>query len=47
MSAALHLAKPADLPRLQSLVAVFHAQEGITQSDEDRAAALTPPISTE
>ncbi len=42
MSAALHLAKPADLPRLQSLVAVFHAQEGITQSDEDRAAALTP-----
>ncbi len=42
MSAALHLAKPADLPRLQSLVAAFHAQEGITQSDEDRAAALTP-----
>gem|GEM_PF-369735 len=42
MSAALHLAKPADLPRLQSLVAAFHAQEGVTQTDEDRAAALTP-----
>lgn len=42
MSAALHLAKPDDLPRLQSLVARFHAHEGIQQSDEDRAAALRP-----
>lgn len=42
MSAALHLAKPDDLPRLQSLVARFHAHEGIEQSDEDRAAALRP-----
>ncbi|HHI70213.1 MAG TPA: GNAT family N-acetyltransferase [Rhodobacteraceae bacterium] len=42
MSAALHLAKADDLPRLQSLVAAFHAQEGITQSDKERAAALTP-----
>ena len=40
MSAALHLAKTDDLPRLQSLVARFHAHEGIKQSDEDRAAAL-------
>ena len=42
MSAALHLAKPDDLPRLQSLVAAFHAQEGIAQTDEARTAALTP-----
>lgn len=42
MSATLHLAKPADLPRLQPLVATFHTQEGITQTDEERAAALTP-----
>ncbi len=42
MSAALHLAKPDDLPRLQSLVAAFHAHEGIEQSDEDRKAALLP-----
>jgi len=42
MSAALHLAKPDDLPRLQSLVAAFHTQEGITQSDKDRAATLIP-----
>ena len=42
MSAALHLAKPDDLPRLQSLVARFHAHEGIKQSDEDREAALRP-----
>ncbi len=42
MSAALHLAKPDDLPRLQSLVAAFHTQEGISQTDEDRAAVLTP-----
>ena len=42
MSAALHLAKPDDLPRLQSLVAAFHAHEGIEQSDQDRKAALLP-----
>lgn len=42
MSAALHLAKPDDLPRLQSLVAAFHAHEGIEQSDEDCKAALLP-----
>lgn len=42
MSAALHLAKADDLPRLQSLIAAFHAQEGIKQTDEDRTAALTP-----
>lgn len=42
MSAALHLAKPDDLPRLQALVAAFHAHEGIEQSDEDRKGALLP-----
>lgn len=40
MSAALHLAKADDLPRLQSLVARFHDHEGIKQSDKDREAAL-------
>lgn len=42
MSAALHLAKPDDLTRLQSLVTRFHNHEGIVQSDEDREAALRP-----
>lgn len=42
MSAALHLAKPDDLPRLQRLVARFHADEGVEQTDEERAAALMP-----
>ncbi|WP_456390482.1 N-acetyltransferase family protein [Profundibacter sp.] len=42
MSAALHLAKPDDLPRLQALVARLHADEGIEQTDEARAAALMP-----
>lgn len=42
MSAALHLAQPEDLPRLQSLVAAFHAHVGIAQTDEVRAKALLP-----
>ena len=42
MSAALHLAKADDLPRLQSLVAAFHAHEGIEQADDVRSAALLP-----
>lgn len=42
MSAALHLAKPEDLPRLQALVAAFHAHGGIEQSDAARARALLP-----
>ena len=42
MSAALHLAKPDDLPRLQKLVERFHAHEGINQTDEARTAALQP-----
>lgn len=42
MSAALHLAKPDDLSRLLPLVAAFHAEEGLTGSEEARATALTP-----
>ncbi|SFT76435.1 GNAT family N-acetyltransferase [Sedimentitalea nanhaiensis] len=42
MSAALHLAKPADLDRLTALVAAFHAEVGIEQSDEARRAGLAP-----
>ena len=42
MSAALTLAKPDHLPRLAALCAAFHAEAGISQTDEDREAALTP-----
>lgn len=42
MSAALHLAKPEDLPRLQALVAAFHAHGGIEQTDAARAKSLMP-----
>lgn len=42
MSAALHLARPQDLERVMTLVAAFHAEEGISQSEEDRARALSP-----
>lgn len=42
MSAALHLAKPDDLPRLQSLVARFHEQKNLDQTDDAREAALRP-----
>lgn len=42
MSAALHMAHMEDLPRLAPLVAAFHTEMGIEQTDEGRAAALTP-----
>lgn len=42
MSAALNMAKPDDMPVLQRLVAAFHESEGISQTDEDRKAALQP-----
>lgn len=42
MSAALHLAKPADLDRLLPLVAAFHAEMHIDQSDEGRRAGIAP-----
>lgn len=42
MSAALHLAGPEDLDRLAGLVARFHDEQGISQDDETRRAALKP-----
>ncbi|MBK0326765.1 GNAT family N-acetyltransferase [Rhodobacteraceae bacterium F11138] len=42
MSAALHLAKPADLDRLTALVAAFHQEAGIELTDEARRAGLAP-----
>lgn len=42
MSAALTLAKSEHLERLTALCVAFHSEEGITQSDEDRRAALAP-----
>ena len=42
MSAALHLAGEGDLEALLRLVTAFHEEEGITQSDETRRAALQP-----
>ncbi|WP_424986336.1 GNAT family N-acetyltransferase [Microbulbifer sp. S227A] len=42
MSASLHLAKPDDLDRLTTLVAAFHAEQGIEQSDAARCAGLAP-----
>ncbi|MCA0927286.1 GNAT family N-acetyltransferase [Ruegeria profundi] len=42
MSAALKLARPDDLDRLMSLVAAFHAEEGIEQDADQRRDALLP-----
>ncbi len=42
MSAALHLAKPDDLGRLEALVAAFHAEEGLDSSQETRRSGLAP-----
>lgn len=42
MSAALHLAGPGDLDRLSGLVERFHDEQGITQDDDVRRAALAP-----
>lgn len=42
MSAALTLARPEHLDRLAALCAAFHAEEGISQTDEARRAALAP-----
>ncbi|WP_050928503.1 GNAT family N-acetyltransferase [Aestuariivita boseongensis] len=42
MSAALHLAKPEHLDRLLPLIAAFHAEEGLEQTDEARRDALAP-----
>ncbi|MEL6888720.1 MAG: GNAT family N-acetyltransferase [Pseudomonadota bacterium] len=42
MSAALTLATSEHFERLDTLVAAFHAEEGITLSDEARHAGLQP-----
>lgn len=42
MSAALTLAGPEHLDRLLTLVAAFHAEEGITLSDDARRAGIAP-----
>ncbi|QGX98234.1 GNAT family N-acetyltransferase [Roseovarius faecimaris] len=39
---ALTLAKPDDLPRVTKLVADFHAEEGISQDEAVREAAILP-----
>ena len=38
----LQLARPDDLPKLEALVAGYHAFEGIDSTPESRAAALMP-----
>ena len=38
----LHLAGPADLRRLEPMVAAYHAHEGIESDEAHRAAALSP-----
>ncbi|MGH1577055.1 GNAT family N-acetyltransferase [Planktotalea sp.] len=42
MSAALHLAKPADLDRLMLLVQAFHLEEGIQSTEFHIKKALEP-----
>ncbi len=42
---ALHLAKTDDLDRLLPMVEAFHAEEGLSSSDDLRRAALTPLLS--
>ena len=42
MTAALHLATPDDLARLEPMVAAYHAFEEIESTPEHRRAALAP-----
>ncbi|MDC0737318.1 GNAT family N-acetyltransferase [Cognatishimia sp. SS12] len=42
MSTALHLAKPADLPKLMTLVSAFHAEMGLGTEETARERALLP-----
>ena len=42
MSAALHLAGPDDLARLEPMVAAYHAQAELESDAAHRTAALTP-----
>jgi ribosomal protein S18 acetylase RimI-like enzyme len=42
MSAALHLAGPEDLDKLMTLVAAFHAEDGIDSDADSRQAGIAP-----
>lgn len=42
MSAALTLGKPEHLDKILPLCAAFHTSEGISSTEEDRIAALSP-----
>jgi ribosomal protein S18 acetylase RimI-like enzyme len=42
MTTAITLATPDDAPRLLTMIAAFHAEYGLDQSEEQRAAALVP-----
>ncbi len=42
MTAALHLAEPADLDRLLPMVAAFHATHGIDLTADQRLGAIEP-----
>lgn len=44
MTTALSLARPDDLDRLLPLVAAFHDESGIVQTDSTRRAALLPML---
>ena len=44
MTTALSLARPDDLDRLLPLVAAFHDEAGIVQTDSTRRAALLPML---
>ncbi|MBB96756.1 MAG: GNAT family N-acetyltransferase [Rhodobacteraceae bacterium] len=42
MKTALHLARPEDLDRLETLVTACHAETGVAADPENRRAALAP-----
>lgn len=42
MSAALHMATPEDLDRVLTLVTAFHAEEGLSLSDDQRRGGVLP-----
>ena len=42
MTTALHLARPENIEALLPLVAGFHAEQAITQTEEQRRAGLVP-----
>ncbi len=42
MTTAIHLAGPADATRLLTMIEAFHSEYGLTTTDAEREAALTP-----